>query len=329
MGNCILLGELDDAAALLAEQRDFVEGGPPTEQIGVSSTSAWLAHVREDFDALPVYARELLELAETIGDERRAARAHLWLAYVDHQELRAGEAREHYLRCLTLSERVGHVGEQITVALNLGTLNLEVGRAECAMPHLRRALELSKQIGTKTLEGYALAAHARALLLLGRLDEALAPALDAVTRGAQTGEKALMASAEISLGAIEIASGALESGIARAAAAAAIRREMDARETLLENLAIVAEGLILARRLDEAKTTAQEMASIAASRRVVPTRTCLAVANVARACGDRANAFKWSQRGKSSLEEYAARLGAEDREPFMRLPWNRELAEWA
>ena len=117
---------------------------PASERIGVASTAAWLAHVREDFDDLLVQSHELLDLAQTIGDARREARAHLWLAYADHQELRVESARAHYRRCGELSERIGHLGELTTVALNLGTVDVEVGQAERALGHLERALELGK-----------------------------------------------------------------------------------------------------------------------------------------------------------------------------------------
>ncbi|HTA40443.1 MAG TPA: hypothetical protein VK760_15265, partial [Candidatus Acidoferrales bacterium] len=329
MTNCILLGQLDDVAALLAEQRAFVEGGPASERIGVASTAAWLAHVREDFDELLLRARELLDLAETVGDPRREARAHLWLAYADHQELRVAQARAHYLRCGELSERAGHLGEQTTVALNLGALDVEVGQPARALAHLERALDLGKRIAAKTLEGYVLTIRARALSLLGRNEEALESAREAIACAVETGEKGLIATANVNLGAAEIAGGALESGIAHAIAGTAIRRELDARETLLEDLAVVSEGLLLAGRFDEANAVFDEMAALAAARRVVPTRACRALASVARARGDRANAFKWSQRGRSSLQDYLKRLETPDGESFASLPWNRELADWA
>ncbi len=329
MSTCILLGKLDDAAALLAEQRAFVAYSPASERIGVASTAAWLAHVREDFDDLLVQSRELLDLAQTTGDARREARAHLWLAYADHQELRVESARAHYRRCGELSERIGHLGELTTVALNLGTVDVEVGQAERALSHLDRALELAIRIDAKTLKGYVLTMRARAFAMLGRYEDALASARDALACAVDTGEKGLIASAGVNLGAIEIENGVLASGIAHVGAGAGLRRELDSRETLLENLAILAEGLLLAERFDEAGAAAAEMMALAAARRVVPTRACLAIANVARVRGDRANAFQWSQRGKSCLAEYLTRLESKDRESFSSLAWNRELAEWA
>jgi DNA-binding SARP family transcriptional activator len=329
MANGILLGKLDDVAELLAQQRSFAAQGPASERVAVASTAAWLAHAREDFDDLVLRARELLELAETIGDVRRQARAHLWLAYADHQELRVAEARSHYRRCGELSERIGNLGEMTTVALNLGTIEVEVGQAARALPHLERALEIGKQIGAKTLQAYALTTRARAFALLGRYDDANAVARNALALAVDTGEKGLMASTNVNLGAIEIAGGALQSGIAHVATGADLRRELEANETLLEYLAILTEGLLLAERFDEAGDAAAEMMGLAAARRVVATRACLAIASVARTRGDRANAFKWSQRGKSSLAEYETRLEPDDRDAFANLPWNRSLAEWA
>lgn len=170
--------------------------------------------------------------------------------------------------------------------------------------------------------------RARAFAMAGRFEDALASARDGNACAVETGEKGLIASTTVNLGAIEIEHGALESGIAHVNAGATLRRELDSRETLLENLAILAEGLLSAGRFDEANAAADEMMALAGARRVVATRACLAIANVARVRGDRANAFKWSQRGKSSLAEFRTRLGAQDRESFSALAWNRELAEW-
>jgi predicted ATPase/DNA-binding SARP family transcriptional activator len=329
MVNAILLGNLDAVDELLAEQRTLLSDASAYERCAMISTAAWLAHFREDYDDLMVQSREMLALAELTGDMRREARAHVWLAFGEHLHLNSGHARAHYAHARRLCEQMGHLGELTTVVLNIGALDVEAGHLRRPFEHLDTALELARRIGARTLEGHILSVSSRAFSQLGEPEKALERARAAYDLALDTREKSLMAIACVNLGAAEIGSGSVADGIAHVIEGCTARRELGASESLVDDLAILLEGLTLAERSDEAAAIATEVATLVATRRVVPTRVCLALAKHAKARGDRAGVFKWSQRGKSSLAEYLSRLEPDDRDAFSALPWNREVADWS
>jgi tetratricopeptide (TPR) repeat protein len=242
-------------------------------------------------------------------------------------------ARTYFIEARQLSMEIGDAAMHGRTLSNYGTSEMDAGNYATAIELYDTALPVCRAIHSLSLEGYVLINKADAQLQLGAADYALATALEACTIGRSTREPRLLGTAMHVVGRVELEKGDFMAAIAHVCEAVEMLRQARYEVLLTDGLATLADAYARAGRLDDAASTAAELEErVRASVEVQksPERICWVLASVARASGDRANAFKWSERGKAICRKCLAELtNAEEVEAYRTRRYNRELIEWA
>ena len=111
-----------------------------------------------------------LELALTLGDERRTLALHNALGILEWSRGGYAEALTHYERALLLIRQQGDRGQEGLILNSLGVTLTKLHRPEEARTALDESLTLSRQTGQRLIEAHALAALGQVFRALGGLD---------------------------------------------------------------------------------------------------------------------------------------------------------------
>ena len=169
-------GLLERRIALLSQRRGALDPAVIEEELGL----VWALLQRGQLAEMAVLLDRIDDKLHRAGLDRHLLRAEWWLAKSDlvaRDGSAAGTQQQALERALTVYEQVapGDSGRIATLG-NLGALELAAGQPTAALAHLDEGLRLQPRAWPQIASDRAkLTAHrARALLALGRIDEARA-----------------------------------------------------------------------------------------------------------------------------------------------------------
>jgi tetratricopeptide (TPR) repeat protein len=165
----------------------------PATSAAIDDVRGWLAGSVGDYGAARAAYARAAELYARAGDTRRAAGAESNHADADNRLGRFEDAAHALQRALVLTRRVGNRVTEGYALMNLGYALAESGRADAALAALSSALEIAQAIGDAHLALGARLYRARAMLTRAT-DDSLALELEALANEA-AGEPTLEANA--------------------------------------------------------------------------------------------------------------------------------------
>ncbi|MFI6324728.1 BTAD domain-containing putative transcriptional regulator [Nonomuraea sp. NPDC050556] len=175
-----LRGDLDSALSVYT--RGMHHGSPPADAAMCAASAAsvlWLRGRRAECAEL---ADRALEQARALGDPAAMAAAHTVFAMISafDGERRANDA--HYLRALEYAERAGDIVQLIRIRANRASHYIDEAAYLEALAELEIASRLSELVAFAPYAALTVTNRAKALIGLGRLEEAAVDAADAVDR---------------------------------------------------------------------------------------------------------------------------------------------------
>jgi predicted ATPase len=288
--------------------------------------------VKQDFPASEAAARQLLEVARTIGDREGQADAQLRLGAVAARLKRLAEARDHNAAAMSLYTQVGKLQGQAATHMNLTVLDSELGRYLDAIDHLRAAQALFERLND--LRGQTISAVnlSRLLYFTGDATAALKWAQHSLdlTRALQS--KPLEAAALGNLGVAERELGQLDRAVEHLEASIELRRELGGQviDRCLD-MADLIGAYLKADRLTDAERLTHEMLAIFAHEAEhfsQPQRVLFAAAQTYRALGDAAHAADLLAQACAIVQQQIDALPDAASQQLARLiPYNREILE--
>ncbi|MFD1546904.1 BTAD domain-containing putative transcriptional regulator [Nonomuraea guangzhouensis] len=182
-----LRGDLDSAIAIYT--KGFEYGLPPADAAMCAASTASVLWLKGDRAGCAELADRALELASALGDPGAMAAActvQAMLASLDGDR-RANDA--YYLRALEYAERAGDVVQLIRIRANRASCHLDEGAYARALAEVEIAARLSDLVSFAPYAALNIANRAKALIGLGRLEEAAIDAADAAARWEAMGSR--------------------------------------------------------------------------------------------------------------------------------------------
>lgn len=209
-----LRGDLDAAMAMYLRGAEY--GTPAADAAMCTAAAASVHWLRGDRAACAELADQALDQASTLGDPGALAAANTVLGMIAalDGDRRANDA--HYLRALEYAERAGDMLQVIRIRANRASRHIDEAAYREALADAEIAARLSDLMSFTPWAALTVSNRAKALIGLGRLEEAAVDAADAVARWAAMGSR-------IGYGLLQLAQIHVLRG-ERAAALAAYRR---------------------------------------------------------------------------------------------------------
>jgi tetratricopeptide (TPR) repeat protein len=166
-----------------------------------------------------------------------------------------------------------------------------------------------------------------ALRETGEVRAALEQAKEALNLIRELNEPRVLGASLAAIGAAQLAGGETAAAIETLDAAVAHRRRSHSIGQLISDLVRLAEALMRANRIDEARVAADEVAALASgeiSDELRPAKLCAVLAEVYRASRDDVLAQTWTERGRSTMQTMLERIPDEEtRAAYRGLSCNR------
>ncbi|MEV0613520.1 BTAD domain-containing putative transcriptional regulator [Nonomuraea sp. NPDC050404] len=180
-------GDLDQALAMY--ERGHAHGLPPADASMCAASMASVHWLKGDRTACADLADRALELARSLGDPAALAMANTVLAMLAalDGDRRANDA--YYGRALAYAERSGDLVQLIRIHANRASRHLDEAAYAEALAETEIAGRLSDLVSFAPFAALNVANRARALIGLGRLEEAAAEAADAAARWEAMGSR--------------------------------------------------------------------------------------------------------------------------------------------
>ncbi|GAA2208417.1 hypothetical protein GCM10009850_038750 [Nonomuraea monospora] len=173
-------GDLDRALPMY--ERGHAHGLPPADAAMCAASMASVHWLKGDRAACAELADRALEQAMSLGDASALAMANTVLAMLAalDGDRRANDA--YYLRALSYAERAGDLVQLIRIHANRASRHLDEAAYAEALAETEIAGRLSDLVAFAPFAALNVANRAKALIGLGRLEEAAAEAADAAAR---------------------------------------------------------------------------------------------------------------------------------------------------
>ncbi|MFC5828706.1 BTAD domain-containing putative transcriptional regulator [Nonomuraea insulae] len=173
-------GELDQAMAMY--ERGYAHGLPPADAAMCAASMASVHWLKGDRAACAELVDKAMEQATSLGDPSALAMANTVLAMLSalDGDRRANDA--YYLRALAYAERAGDMVQLIRIHANRASRFLDEAAYEEALAETEIAGRLSDLVAFAPFAALNVANRAKALIGLGRLEEAATEAADAAAR---------------------------------------------------------------------------------------------------------------------------------------------------
>jgi len=323
-------GKTGEAAKELERQRAHcADGASAEERLDLLWAESSLALTTEDAESLARIGGEMLAVGAQLGDLEAVAKAHWLLGWAAQVRRDAAEVRAHYAEACLLFERLRQPQSLAATYVNLGVLELEVGRFEAAIRAFERAATLAERTASQNILGFAVTNSADAHRILGNLETAHAMALRALEIAEPTGDQRLLATVLGTLGSIRCSRGELQAGIASLRESVSIWRAVGSRQSLVEELGHLVEALLAGGAGAEDDACAGELRRLYEQEpdgQKNPARVLWLLARLARLRGDEASAASFEARGRAAAEAAFAALDPDaDRAAYAAMPHNRDL----
>ncbi|GAA2869414.1 BTAD domain-containing putative transcriptional regulator [Nonomuraea rubra] len=180
-------GEFD--LALPMYERGHAYGLPPADAAMCAASMASVYWLKGDRAACAELADRALEQARSLGDASALAMANTVLAMLAalDGDRRANDA--YYLRALAYAERAGDLVQLIRIHANRASRHLDEAAYAEALAETEIAGRLSDLVAFAPFAALNISNRAKALIGLGRLEEAAAEAADAAARWEAMGSR--------------------------------------------------------------------------------------------------------------------------------------------
>jgi DNA-binding SARP family transcriptional activator len=326
LGHALMrLGRLDEAVGVANELRSRLSASQLGELRYAIQLQAAIAIARRSTEEARSAAREMLEIDAARGDIVQLAVSHAYLASCSDAFPQV--AREHYREALELATATQHRVTVMMVHLNRAQLEEQLGRFDLALADARRARTLAHDFTETTAEAHALINESAALRETGEVRAALEQAKEALNLIRELNEPRVLGASLAAIGAAQLAAGETAAAIETLDAAVAHRRRSHSIGQLISDLVRLAEALMRANRIDEARVAADEVAALASgeiSDELRPAKLCAVLAEVYRASRDDVLAQTWTERGRSTMQTMLERIPDEEtRAAYRGLSCNR------
>jgi tetratricopeptide (TPR) repeat protein len=326
LGHALMrLGRLDEAVGVANELRSRLSASQLGELRYAIQLQAAIAIARRSTEEARSAAREMLEIDAARGDIVQLAVSHAYLASCSDAFPQV--AREHYREALELATATQHRVTVMMVHLNRAQLEEQLGRFDLALADARRARTLAHDFTETTAEAHALINESAALRETGEVRAALEQAKEALNLIRELNEPRVLGASLAAIGAAQLAGGETAAAIETLDAAVAHRRRSHSIGQLISDLVRLAEALMRANRIDEARVAADEVAALASgeiSDELRPAKLCAVLAEVYRASRDDVLAQTWTERGRSTMQTMLERIPDEEtRAAYRGLSCNR------
>ncbi len=182
-----LRGDLDAAMAMYL--RGAEHGSPPADAAICTASAASVLWLRGDRTACAELADRALDAAAALGDPGALAAANTVLGMVAalDGERRANDA--YYLRALEYAERAGDILQLIRIRSNRASRHIDEADYHGALGDVEIAGRLADLVAFAPWAALTVSNRAKALIGLGRLEEAAVDAADAVARWEAMGSR--------------------------------------------------------------------------------------------------------------------------------------------
>ncbi|MFD9944650.1 BTAD domain-containing putative transcriptional regulator [Nonomuraea sp. NPDC059023] len=182
-----LRGDLDTAMAMYL--RGAEHGSPPADAVICTASAASVLWLRGDRAACAEMAERALDAAALLGDPGALAAATTVIAMVAalDGDRRANDA--YYLRALEYAERAGDILQLIRIRANRASRHIDEADYHAALADVDIAGRLSDLVAFAPWAALTVSNRAKALIGLGRLEEAAVDAADAVARWEAMGSR--------------------------------------------------------------------------------------------------------------------------------------------
>jgi DNA-binding SARP family transcriptional activator len=327
-----------DARAALDElemQRTIVTDAPASsqERLYLLNAEAACAALFEDEPMCERVGREMLAVAQQLGDVGTEAKAHALLAHAAHQRFECAAMREHYAAARSLFENRCDWHALSVTLINQGALEREIGNFDEAVRLWSEGRDgRFAEVQTPDRLFVTSINLAEAEFARGNVERALPLVQSALGHAVASAEHRLNAEALVLLGSIECARGDADTGLVHLRAGVAERRGLNTPRTLADDLCAFIDVLLDSERLSEVASLAAELEALfdrAPDRQRYPTRICLVLSRCYAAVRDERAAARWMARGAEILATQLARFAdAVDAERFADLSFNRAVVRW-
>jgi tetratricopeptide (TPR) repeat protein len=290
-----------------------------------------------------LYSGRMPEASAAVGEAARmtqslspevAALVAAWKAQLATALGDLGQRKTAYEEAVARYREVGDLRRAASVESNLADTLNRVGAYDAAERALRVALENSRRVGNRVVEGFALANLGYALSKLERTDEALDALLEAERIGLSAKQNRLVLASRLYRARTLLGHRDPETVVREAEAVADQARRAGAIPWCISALAVAAEARLLAGDADAAlhlSTRAMTLRDEIGAMEEDESEVFLAHARALRANGKETEAKEALALGFTRLEFLAGRIGDGDwRARFLSdVPANRALIELA
>lgn len=328
-----VLVRFGDAVAAMAElqrhKRQFErEDAPIEDKLRILNPESIIAAQREDGPALARVGNEMLELASRAGDVYFEARAHTVLAHSAYIRGEYGGIKRHYEQAIPLFELVGDIRSLHATYANWSEFDLRLGRAESALTYLDSIEEYGRLLNHPDGSCVVLINRARALLMLGALEPALACARRGYAITESLSEPRYMIESAVILGALEWLSG-VQGAVARIERALIVCLEAEDWHNASDSLCWLIDAYLAEGNVDAAARHGSRLADVFAAHAdaaVHATRICWTLSRLAASAGSPAEEEEWIRRGRAFLADALRRFDEPaEAQAYSAMPFNRQL----
>ena len=199
-----------------------------------------------------------LRIYEAIGNRPGTGHVLASLAILNRHQGRMDDATAHYQSALAIAREVGDRRAEGIVLGNLANVFMDQGLVEQAQSHLEAALAIHREVGSRVVEAFALANLAGAHEYHGRIDEACRHYDQALAISREVGNRMHEGVVLGRLGVLEAKQGRTPQARAYLEQSLAIARAVGDRLSEATELGTLGDLLIGEARLDEALETLRQ-----------------------------------------------------------------------
>lgn len=327
----VRLGHGEEARRVVADmyrEADADADATPSMRRRLLNGEIAVALATEDMDLAIRAGSDLLDVARVLGDAYAEVHALQILAYGGQYRSSVSTVRDRLRVAFELSQRVGARDNVAAMWTNAASFERYLGRARETLALTQRSLAQLDERDV-TSRAYAMLERSHAYAMLGDMAAARSEAAGALERALAIGERRMIASAKMALGQALWQSGDAIAALIPMRQAVEMWRMDRVVAPLCNDLCAYAVALLDAGQADVATAVAAELDALCAEhpgKQWYPSRSHWALARVARANGDEAQARYQLELGRAALDRELTRLGdPQAAASYAALAFHREL----
>lgn len=237
--------------------------GASVERARIYNDLGWVFHRKGDLERSQSWAARSLELLEGTEHYQDMAAAYSRLIAVHSQRGDWAQASEYARRSLEIRRRIGFSAGLYATYNNLSGLSIIQGDWPAAAEYAEEALALSRRMGYRAGEGASLNNLAFLQLLSGRFSDCRKTLANSIAIGRALNDATILLNALNNQAQLAILTGEPEMALTVVEESLAMARTAGTRELEAESQWLLAEALLAAQRLTEARGAAHRAVVLA------------------------------------------------------------------